>query len=67
MTRIAFSRKEAADAVGLSVDTVRRAIYSGDLRTYRPRIGGREVNKEIILASELERWITSSPRQEVMS
>lgn len=62
MTRIAFSRKEAAEAVGLSIDTVRRAITAGDLLTYKPRIGGREVNKELILASELERWITNQPR-----
>lgn len=61
MTRIAFSRKEAAEAVGLSVDTLRRAIAAGDLHTYRPRIDGREVNKELILATELERWITNAP------
>jgi len=62
MTRVAFSRKEAAEAVGLSVDTVRRAINAGDLTTYRPRIDGREIQKELILASELERWITNSTR-----
>ncbi|MBM9432371.1 hypothetical protein [Flaviflexus equikiangi] len=62
MTRIAFSRKEAAEAVGLSGDTLRRAIEAGDLHTYRPHIGGREINKELILATELERWVTNSPR-----
>ncbi len=30
MTRLAFSRKEAAEAVGLSVDTLRRAIAAGE-------------------------------------
>lgn len=62
MERISLSRKEAAEAVGVSVDTIRRAITSGELHAHKPKIGGREISKEFILVSELERWITGSPR-----
>lgn len=58
MNKIAYTKRQAADACGLSIDTITRAINSGDLETITPAIDGRELSKVLILASELERWLT---------
>lgn len=56
MTPRSFTRKQAAEYTGLSVTTIKRAIAAGDLKTYRPRIDGREVETDLILISDLEAW-----------
>lgn len=61
-TTIAYSRKEAAEAAGVSEDTIKRAINSGDLTTCDPRVDGRSIQKVLILRTELERWLTNGPR-----
>lgn len=54
MTRLAYTRKEAAEACGVSEDTIRRAINSGALRAKRT---GRTGGKYLITAKDLESWL----------
>lgn len=54
--KIAFTVREAADATGLSQDSIKRAIRSGDLASYSPRIEGRKLTTVLIAADELARW-----------
>lgn len=63
MSQIAYTKKQAAEASGVSLDTIRRAIQAGDLATVQPRIDGREIQRVLVLGTELERWLTNSPRK----
>lgn len=51
-----LTKKQAAQYVGLSVDTISRAINSGDLPAYRPIIDSREVTTDLVLVADLEQW-----------
>lgn len=62
MTPLAYTPKTAAEATGLSIDVIKRAIRSGDLKATRPRIDGREVAKDSIAPVALERWLTGGTR-----
>lgn len=55
--KLAYSRAEAADAVGVSKDTIDDAIRAGDLRAVRPTIEGRKIRTILIAHDELARWI----------
>ncbi len=55
--KLAYTREEAAQAVGVSVDTIKRAIAAGDLRTVSPAVKGRPVSRVLITAAELGRWL----------
>lgn len=57
-TRISYSIKDAAEATGISVDIIKRAIRSGDLKTHRPVVAKREIAKDFIAHIDLERWAT---------
>ncbi|GEM_PF-1452884 len=54
--RITYDIASAAEATGVSIDVIRRAIRAGDLATTSPRINGRKISKPLIPAAELERW-----------
>lgn len=54
---VAYNVKDAAEATGLSVDVIKRAIKSGDLRATRPTVDGRQITKDVIPAAELARWV----------
>ena len=55
--KIAFTKTEAADAVGLSTKTLDRAIKAGEL-------GVRYVGtKALIPADELKAWLDALPDQ----
>lgn len=55
--KLAFSIEEAAAATGYSTDSIRKAIRNNDL-------GVKYANtKPVILASELESWLTSLPSE----
>jgi len=56
---IAYTRQTAAAATGLSVDTIKDAINAGDLVASRPKVKGREIAKDVILRTELERWLVN--------
>lgn len=60
--KLAYSAREAAEATGIGIDTIKRAVRSGDLPAKFPRIDGREVAKYVILADDLEAWITDSTK-----
>lgn len=62
-TTIAYSRKEAAEAAGVSEDTIKKAIRCGDLISCDPRVDGKSIQKVLILRIELERWLTNGPRK----
>lgn len=51
-----LTKKQAAAYVGLSVDTITRAINAEDLRAYRPVVDGREITSDLILIEDLEAW-----------
>ena len=53
--KIAFSIEEAAEPVGYSTDTIRRAIRNNDLSVKYAN------SKPVILASELESWLNALP------
>jgi len=55
--KIAFSIEEAAEAVGYSTDTVRRAIRNNDLAVKYAN------SKPIILATELQAWAEALPSE----
>ena len=50
--RLAYRPAEAAEAMGVSRDTIYRAMERGELR-------GRKIGRAtVILAADLERWAT---------
>ena len=55
--KIAFSIEEAAEAIGYSPDTVRRAIRNNDL------VARYANSKPVILATELQEWLASLPTE----
>ena len=55
--KIAFTIEEAAEAVGYSTDTVRRAIRNNDLAVKYYN------TKPIILATELQSWAEALPSE----
>lgn len=57
--QIAYSRRQAAETTGLSVDVIDRAIKAGDLRAVRPTVDGRKLATVLILHTELERWLAA--------
>lgn len=57
---LTYTVHTAAEATGLSVRTIDRAIKAGDLRANRPKVDGQEIAKVVIAAKELERWATGS-------
>ncbi|WP_323986258.1 MerR family transcriptional regulator [Microbacterium plantarum] len=56
-SKLAYSIPDLAEAVGLSVSSIRDAIDRGDLRPKYPN------RKPIIPAGEAERWIASLPEE----
>ena len=56
-TKLAYTRREAAAACGVSFDVIDKAIKAGDLRAVRPTIGGRKLATILIRHTELERWL----------
>ncbi|MFJ3319379.1 hypothetical protein [Curtobacterium sp. NPDC086286] len=58
--RLAYSIPNFATAVDLSVDTIRKAIDSGDLIPSLPTRAGR---KPIITREEGLRWLRSLPQR----
>jgi hypothetical protein len=59
---LAYTVKTAAEATGYSIDVLKRAIRSGDLKATRPKIDGREVARDSIAAADLEVWLTGGRR-----
>ena len=57
--KLAYSRREFAEATGLSEATIKRAIATGNLAEQHPVTGdeGRRVTSGVILAEELDRWL----------
>lgn len=53
--RFAFSIKQAAELTGLSEDTIRRAINSGNLCSFRP--GRGKLGKIMIRREAIDDWI----------
>ena len=61
-TPISYTIQTAAEATGLSVDAIRRAVNSGDLAATRPTITkdgqARKISRDVIMRADLERWLT---------
>lgn len=59
--RLAYTREQLAEATGLSVDTIKRAIAAGQLRTVSPVKGkkGERVTRVLITADEAQRWLAA--------
>lgn len=55
--RISYTRKQAAEATGLSTDVIDRAIREGNLATVRPAVGDRKIATILITHDDLARWI----------
>lgn len=56
--KVALSIGEAADAVGVSKETIRRAIHTGRLKAKRTgaKTDGDGTGKYLIRVTELEAW-----------
>lgn len=55
--KVAYTRREAAEAAGVSYDTLSAAVRSGDLRETKPEINGRRIRNGVILRDDLEAWL----------
>lgn len=58
--RVAYSVDEAADAVGMSARTIRRAVADGELEQHIVR-----GSMPRILRADLEAWIAAAPTERV--
>lgn len=56
-TPVSYSIQGAAEASGVSPDTIRRAVRAGDLAVHYP------TSRPVILRDELEAWIKASPTE----
>lgn len=56
--KLAFTINEAAEATGFSAETIRRAVQAGDLPARKPKINGKKVKRPVILASDIEAWLS---------
>jgi hypothetical protein len=60
--RLAYSVAEAAEAVSMSIDTIRRAMKATDPAAFPPPLRAKRTPKKtLILAQELDRWVDSLP------
>lgn len=55
--KVSYTRREAAQAAGVSYDTIAAACRSGDLREVKPEINGRRIRNGVILRDDLEAWL----------
>ena len=55
--RVSYSIPEAAEATGVSIDTIKRAIRAGRLVARYPTSRG------VLLCDELRDWIENSPTE----
>ena len=60
--KLAYSVKDAAEAVSLSATTITEAINAGDLPVFRPIRGGKTLNKKLIWRKDLEAWLNQGIR-----
>lgn len=56
MDPLTYTYATAAQATGLSVDTIKRAVKAGDLAANQPVIESRTIASVLIPADELRRW-----------
>lgn len=56
-TVVAYNLQDAAANAGVSVDTIRRAMRSGDLIAHYP------TSRPVIMRAELEDWLRSKPTE----
>ena len=59
MTKLAYTYQEAAEATGISVEEIKKAVRRGDLIPSYP------TTRPVIRAVELERWLESMPAEPV--
>jgi excisionase family DNA binding protein len=52
---VSYTYQDAAAAVGVSVDVIRRAVRTGDLEAHYP------TSRPVILAADLKAWVESAP------
>lgn len=53
-----FKLSDGAEYARLSADVLRRAIKRGDLKSYAPTPGGKDIR---LKASDIDAWIESQP------
>jgi predicted DNA-binding transcriptional regulator AlpA len=59
---LAYKLKDAAEAVGQSQATLRRAIHATDPTAFPPPLRAKSTSRGfLILATELDRWLGSLP------
>lgn len=55
--RLAYTVEEAAEAIGVSVWTIREAIKAGDLAALSPVVNGRKQRTVLVDVDELRAWL----------
>jgi len=58
---VSLTYADAAEAAGVSVDIIRRAVHAGDLIAHFP------TSRPVILADDLKAWIAATPTARVTS
>lgn len=61
-SQLSFSIPEAAAASGHTIETIRAAIRSGDLRAQHVEIAGRKLRKRHIMRDDLLAWLRGEVR-----
>jgi hypothetical protein len=60
--RLVYTIEEAAEAVRMSVTTIRRAIHTTDPHSFPPPLKAKQASRrQLIPADELARWVASLP------
>lgn len=55
--RLSYNVADAAAAVGVSPDVIRRAVRNGDIPVHYP------TSRPVILRDDLEAWLASTPTE----
>lgn len=55
--RLSYNVSDAAAAVGVSPDVIRRAVRSGDIPVHYP------TSRPVILRADLEAWLAATPTE----
>lgn len=55
--RLSYNVSDAAAAVGVSPDVIRRAVRTGDIPVHYP------TSRPVILRADLEAWLAATPTE----
>lgn len=60
---VSYSLQGAAEASGISLDVIRKAMRAGDLPVHYPRVNGKPIARPLVRADDLDRWVQDGPTE----